>query len=1479
MTEGKSIKKTINILLVTISLVVITGVAGYFVFQSSLVQTLIISNITKKISQATNADVSIGKVNIALFRRIILEDVYLSDQKKDTLFYVPKMMASIDSLSFRNKKVHFKSINFSEPHVHIQATDTSGYNSNFLIDIFNDSEPAKTGNWRFNCSRFELKNGHLLFNDVRKSPILNKWMSVNQFNLILDDLKLNRESDLSVSLESLSFVSDNGFVLHQLSSSLEYSDSTFTLANIVGASDHSVLKVDSLILHMDRFFDTGKLTDLEILFDLNELDFNTRDLACFLGEDFNKELHAKISGKLQGDIFNFRGKDFKISVENFTHLNGDFYINDLSELSSAYIFLNLNESYANLNEIRNLDLPPGIKKVIENLPKFLNNVGTFSYQGNFTGFIDDFVAYGTAYSNLGIITSDISFRPDGKEKIKVNGHITTDNLQIGRIFENERLSQLSLSGELNGTVDYHSNYDLTFKGVVDSIDFNDYIYHQITLAGRIQNKRFNGDFAISDPNLHMNFSGKLDLVPELPVFEFVSNVEHANLHELNLFDNEEAIVRMDVDANFEGNNIDNVRGKLSISNGYYQNKLGELFFKQVDLNNTSKDGKNIFSIQSDWLDGSISGQYKLTNIGKSFVAFYQRYLPSSSLQPTVSLADQNDFTYRFHVKDVNSLSNLFIPELSIEPGFYIDGYYKPLRDSVYSETNIPSINYANKRFEQIRLSVNGMEDKLTARIKSDKISMGEGFNLYNVSVESQGSNDQMDLNIFWNNYGEETFSGKLKTHTRFKATSSPYPSMDIIVEPSTFYFSDSLWTLNETHIAIDSSNIVIKGLDFHHNNQRIHVEGVLSKNENESLLAKIENIDLLLFEPFMGNSYFTGKLNGFLNLTDVYQKVMLDMELMVEDLSYNGSDLGELTLSSEWDNQQDKLNSAVTLTKNNKNVFKAHGDIDPLNNQLDMNLIFDHSPVSILDVFMPSTFNNQQGFVDGQIHLYGKTYHIQHDGFLKPVNEASIGLSYLNTTYYFSDPVHFSGDSILFKNMTFKDELGNSGVFSGSLKHRTFDNMVYNMRVLSNNLLALNTTSADNDYFYGTAYISGDMDITGSGSNILLSGDLRSQKGTSLYIPYESGENAEQYDFIEFISYQAESKENSRYQVNTEGIDMNFDVELTPDAKIQIIFNSQIGDVIKGSGSGNLQIRVDRNYNINIYGNYVIEEGDYLFTLQNIINKRFTIQSGSTMEWVGDPYDALINIKALYKVKTSLYDLFVGSYQDIDLSRRIPVDCIIILSENLLTPKIDFSIELPTVEERVKDEVSQLIVTREDMNKQFISLLMLGRFYTPEFFAGRPTTEAGAELFGTTASELFSNQLSNWLSKISDVWDLGINYRTGNEISNDQIELALSTQIFNDRVTIDGNIANNANPNTTNNNTVVGDFDVNVKLTDNGKLQLKAYNHSNDNIIYMTEPNTWGIGLSYREEFNNIRELPQRFKEFLQRTFKSNKIEMSSESE
>jgi hypothetical protein len=1100
-----------------------------------------------------------------------------------------------------------------------------------------------------------------------------------------------------------------------------------------------------------------------------------------------------------------------------------------------------------------------------NLPKFLDNVGVFTYRGNFTGFLNDFVAYGTAYSNLGSIESDISFKPKKDNELKVEGHIRTRNLRVGSIFNTEHLGKLTLNGNIEGTIK-DSLYDLTFNGVIDTIDIKNYLYKKMIVKGNLKNKLFNGSLSIDDPNLKLDYSGNLDLSPSLPVFKFDATIAYADLHKLNLMSDTVSKISCFLKANFEGNIIDNMQGQIDIVQLRYKNSKDILFLDKATINNSNLDGSSLLTIKSDWFDARFKGQYNFMYLTNSIIRLQQHYLPSAYFAETKSDAPANNFSYTINVKDALPVTKVFAPDYLFEAPFTLTGFFDETNYSVLLESNIPSVSYSGRKAENINLTFETISNGFIGKINSSNVSFSKNIQLQNLNIESTGMNDKLSVDLSWNNHGNKTTKGKISTQTLFERRDSRFPHIIVDIAPSALYVSDSIWNLNHSTVTIDSSSFDFGGLSMKNTEQNFYLEGKISKNANEKASLELKNIDFSLLEFLMGKSGINGKINGKIDLFDIYRHQKVNLDLVLNDFAFDQYVFGDLGLKSNWNSEIEKLVSNISLKDRDKTLIAGSGLIDPINSSVDMNLSLNKTPIKFLEIFVPFLFYDVTGEVNGNVNVTGKISHMLFNGNLTPETRAGLGIKYMKTHYFFSDPVVLRNDSIQFPTIKIEDDLGNKAILKGSIAHEDFyKNLRYDLNITTDRLLAMNTTMTDNDRFYGTAFASGYLDINGQGSEVYLKGDFRSEKGTSIYIPLERKEEVQKYDFIRFITTQTKVERSFDYKVVTSGLDMNFDIDVTPEAKVQLIFNSQIGDVIKGEGSGNIQVKVDKDYNLKLYGDYVIEKGDYLFTLENIINKHFTINRGGTIKWTGDPYDAQLDITAVYKVKTSLYDLFPGNTQYMDVVRRLPVDCIIKLNESLMKPAIDFKIELPTAEESIKDEFNRLIVTKEDINKQMISLLMLGRFYTPEFYAGKTPPKTGTELVGatasTTASELLSNQLSNWLSQISDEVDIGVNYRPGNEISDDQIELALSTQIFNDRVTIDGNIANNSNISTKNSGEIIGDFDIKVKITDDGRLQFKAFNHSNDNIIYDTAPYTQGIGLTYREEFNTLKELLKKYKE------------------
>jgi hypothetical protein len=381
--------------------------------------------------------------------------------------------------------------------------------------------------------------------------------------------------------------------------------------------------------------------------------------------------------------------------------------------------------------------------------------------------------------------------------------------------------------------------------------------------------------------------------------------------------------------------------------------------------------------------------------------------------------------------------------------------------------------------------------------------------------------------------------------------------------------------------------------------------------------------------------------------------------------------------------------------------------------------------------------------------------------------------------------------------------------------------------------------------------------FAGSGDKLKLDLNLRTLEGTQIVIPLETPASVAENDFIRFITPDTLLNKIPALVKKEESgtFDMNMNLIATPAAKIQILFNSTLADAITGQGNGNFRMVYDHLGNFNMYGNYTIYKGDYLFTLQNVIGKKFKLEEGGTITWNGDPYEAIVDLNAVYNLKASIKNLLVDSYKN-ESSGRIPVECKINLSHKLLNPVLKFDILFPTADERTRDELQQFISTQDDVNRQMLTLMLLGQFYTPEYIRGRNDNQSNTgSLVGATTSEMLSNQLSNWLSQISTNFDVGFNYRPGDQVNTNQMEFALSTQIFDDRVTINGNIGNNSSLQNNNTNSVVGEIEVFIKLIKSGKLELKMYNRANTDITYDTAPYKQGVGFSYRESFNSFKDL------------------------
>ncbi len=1437
--------------------------SSYLILQSPVVQTYLTQKVAKYLSQKYHTTISVKGISVAFFNKVVLEDVLIKDQQQDSLLFVHELQARIDSFSVKKRFVSIGKLTLDKTFVSIGSDSTGRPNYQFLLDAFKTSDAQKTDTLKNAPKSFSFLMNQFDFSDARIKYAYRDSLGTHQ--ICLDDIILGgsdvvlQDEKMALKIDRFKLNDQKTFKLEDFSAEfISTSDSVFLNKLHVRTADSEITEAN-IRVDKSKLGPESDLKKLKVFLDLKKSVINLKDIAQVVPSMKGMDENVMVSGQISGKMADLKGKNIEIGFGNNTRLAFDFYMNGLPDIDNTYMHLDLKQSFADLVDIQNVKFPDDLSLRQLNIPASLLQAGVIEYNGNFTGFLSDFVAYGTFRSRYGVLTTDLSFVPSEKENLKINGRVKTVNFQVGELLQAEQLNRITFNGNIQGKLN-RFNHDLTAKvsGQIDSVDVSGYQYRNIQLNGDVQNEKFDGSLLVDDPNLKFRFDGQFDLNVPVPVFNFNMLVEKADLKALKLdhtFNKSE--VAFDLNANFTGNNIDNLNGNIHFKEGSYQNENGTLDFNGFDLR-TFNENEPVLQIRSDFLDADIRGQYQLHNLPNTVEGIIAKYLPSAGVKAPVQQT-RNNFDYRFVLKDINRFTRVLSPDLKINPA-KIEGNINSNKNTLVLNATFPQIQYQSTVLQNVVFNVNA-DSKLNVRNKIDEISAGESFKIYNMALISEADNDVMDSKLSWNNFGEVSYSGSLSTSTKFFSRNDDLPHVEISVKPTRLYLADNLWQIHSSLITVDSTLVKVNDLKLSNNGQSVTVDGSIEKGQNNKLNVYFNRFDLNSLNTFIGEDLdLKGELNGSVSFFDLYQRPLFLSDLRISGLDLLGQSIGDASVRSKWDRTSEELNAELLVESGGKKTLEASGIYNPGHDSLSINTNFDHFSILILQPLMGSSFANFHGDATGKVRISGPMNHIRHNGALYAAN-AGLMVSQLQVNYNLNDSVRFAGDKIIFPDMKVLDDYGNTGVFFGSIQHQSFSKMVYDLTIKSDRIMAINTTPQVNGQFYGKAFGSGVVRITGKGATVLIDGVARTEKGTDMNILLEYEDEAQEYDFLRFVSrgYQPRqiSKEVPSYESD---VQMKFYIDITPEAKAQLIYNSKIGDVIRSQGSGSMRLLIDNDYNISLFGEYTVEQGDYLFTLQNVINKKFEIQQGGTIEWNGDPYDAILNLNAIYKLKASLSELFANTYENTDLSKRIQVLCKIALSKSLTNPDIKFDIELPTAEDRIKDEVRQFISSDEDMNKQILSLLVLGKFYTPEYLRGTYSATS-SNLVGTTASELLSNQFSNWLSQISSDFDIGVNYRPGNEITNDEIELALSTQMFNDRVSINGNIGNNTSQKTNTNNTgLIGDADVNVKLTKNGKLQLKAYNHANNNLIYETSPYTQGVGLSYREDFNDFNELWRKIK-------------------
>ncbi|MEO0312583.1 MAG: hypothetical protein RIQ89_2240 [Bacteroidota bacterium] len=1421
------------------------------------VQTYLAKIAAKYLTKELGATVTIDKVNIRFFNQVTLKNLLLADQQDDTLLFVGSLEVDIAELSTAKKIIALKKVKLTDAQFLLHhPKDSLHDNLYFLTEYLSSDDTTHTPPWSPTVEELELSNFRFKYDDDNDDALAYgvdfSHLDVSKVSGSFSDIIILNDT-IFADISKLAFQDKSGFKIDRFEAKAKVSTKEINCNQLFIQSPHTNL-VGNLIFEYNSWGDFDDfISKVKFYTYLQPSIISFADIAYFAPELKGLDEKINLAGEYKGTVNKLRGKKVALAYGNNTFYRGNVSLTGLPYIDDTYIDLQVQEAQVTAADISNINAPPFENRNKIPLPKMLTKLGKVNFKGNFTGFVNDFVAYGNFNSDLGYFSSDVNLKLDpNQQHTAYSGHIFTKDFHLGYLLDHPKLGKVNASLDIVGTDFSFNNMKMQLTGNVAGIEYMGYNYHNIDLNATLAKKILDGSVIIKEENVDLAFNGIIDFASRLPNYKFTLDAQQINFKPLHIFNtpNDQKLSAL-VNINLEGDDLDNIEGTILVNDfNLLANK------KMYHLNHLSfvadKFGiKREMTLNSDFVDAHFDGIFEFKTLIPAFTKIVPQYIPA--IEPSkITKTGNQDFIFDLVIKNTSFITEMFLPSWYFESDTKISGSFKSLLNAFSINAHSGSIKYKTFDFDNASLKIDASQQMARIDYESEKVYYADSMYIEFPKLNAEISNNTIRYFLQLANIDTLPNSAMLKGNVNFIGD-----EIGITVLESKIKIQHDEWKLDSSNfILVDKVGVNFKNFNFNHNEEQLKLYGVIGDSAHHTLALNLQNFKLFHINPLLKNinTECGGIANGLVNIKAITGSSNLQGNLAVTQLVLNKDTLGDAEFSSQYDVITNTLNSAGSIKRGSLKVLEFEGKYltKELANNIDYKIKIAKLDIAPFGKYLSEVVSNVKGRVNAELKLKGTFSQPKLTGklhFLK----TNLLVNYLNTYYNFTSDVEVNNNSFEFKDFAIEDLYNNSAIINGFIYHQAFENFNFDIDLKAKNFHALNTNGTQNSLYYGSAFVDGTASFEGPLDEMKIAMLLTSKKNTIMNLPITSSSQVEESNFITFINTEAQKVVPTNASV-LKGISLDLNIIATPDAEMKIIFDEKIGDVITGRGSGNINMRLTDDGEFTINGSYNIAEGEYLFTLKNLINKKYYIEPPSSISWSGDPYNANIDIRAVYKTSTStLYTLI----EDSTYRRRLPVDCRLFLSDKLMNPTINYSIEVKGLDAAAQSAVASRLNSEGELNRQIFGLLVLNRFL-PSGDASAARVDAGSGV-GANASELLSNQVSNWLNQINTGLNLGFNYKPKDDFSDQEYGVQFSKSLLNDRFTLEGNVGY---VNRQNSNTVVGEFNAEYKLGD-GRFKLRGYNRSNNNSIFYVAPYTQGIGIFYREEFNNINQLFKREKKIV----------------
>lgn len=1444
---------------------------GVLLLQSGKVQTAIVKRVTTSLNEKIDGEINVGEIKFYPFKTLILKNVTITDKHPlDSSFFAPRdTVARIDMATCL---LSYKGLAGGNG-IRIKRATLQGGEFNLVIE----------GNRKNNLKRVFGLTGPKPLENKGDVFFLDKF-EVKDFKFTMASIKGDGEAagegrvswrDLSLDADAVGhgFKIENGHV-HGIVDDLAFSEKSGyetrnvhgevcvkrSLAEITGfgiEDNWSEIHMPEFSMAFDNylsFHDFMNAVSLKGKIEDSHIDINTLGSFADL-EGLPLALDIK-DASFDGPVGDIRISNLEFSEDHGisglvgAELKG---LPDIGRLQVKADIGRLDFTTGSLEALLKSISPDSKLKLASFAPdQELTLTGTGGgpvNDLNFTGRLDSGIGSANGVFNVKNLASRTG-------RTDVSGSVETEDVNIGGIIGSDLIKELTMRTSLKASLGKEGSELGIDSLYIDRLNVLGYDYSNIAAAGTLLDNSFNGRIVCSDPNLNFLFQGIFNLSKKTnnALYKFYFNLGYFDLNAVHLDKRGPSKASLALNANFMRIRKGDLIGNIEVKDLVLENKDGLYQIGNSSIGSYSNNNSHRVTFNSSFAEGNYVGTRPITSLFSALKEVsVEREIPAlTNVRPKIWEGDE----YRVSFKTADSRDLLAF----IAPGAYIaDG--TDIRLAIDKEGTMNAsilsqrLAFHDKFLKNLDFRAKDNGDGLKCSLNSKELNLTSVKFLEN-TLTANADDDRIDLKFSFDNGGKSPSYGSLSTLVGFERDADGTLLTNIASAASDICAKGEKWTIEPSSVELHGKKIDVNSFRMVNGEQDIKLFGSYSKNQADTLNLKINKLKLGPLMAILGKfQELDGVASGNAELiSDPEAGIELLGKIISEQTTISGYDAGTIRMGSFWNEERKQMEFSLRNELFGGESINASGAYTPASRDIKAKVKLKGFELGYASGLARSVFSELEGKAQGEISIAGPLDNISIYSRGTRLDDAKIKVAYTGVPYFLNGPFSIDDHGIKFEDISIKDRYKGSGTVSGGVAFENLKNIRMMTRLRVSGLEAFDTEDDGESPVYGQVSASGTVTIDGPFSAIVMGVDASTSGNGDFHIPLRSSDvsstnlltfkEPENTGWVDPYEEMIKKLDNSGKKAG--GLQIKMNVNVRPEVLCHLEIDKSGGNIVSGRGYGTINIGIGAKDNpFSIRGDYNLNNGNFHFNAMDLASRNFNIRSGSNIKFNGDIMDSDLDIDATYMTKATLSNLIVDTTS---VSSRRNVICGLDISDKLRNPQLGFSIDIPDLDPTTKSQVESALNTDDKVQKQFLSLLLTNNFI-PDFQSGIVNN---TNLLFSNVMEIMSGQLSNILQSLDIPLDLGLQYQS-NEGGTDIFDVAVSTQLFNNRVSVNGNIGNRQYNTGNAGQDVAGDLDIDIKVDKAGAVKVSLFSHSADPYTnYLDYSQRNGIGIGYQKEFNTI---------------------------